>query len=123
MAYEYTVYPESSFVSVRFNGFVDEAVMDAFVRETLNDEVFLACTKELMDWREVDDVDLSAAYLRSLAKRIEPVKFDHLALVMPSNLPYGLARMYQAYRADGADDNARVFRDAAAAYEWLGVPG
>ena len=123
MAYEYHVYADTSFVSVRFSGLVDEDGMDAFIQETLQDEAFLACTKELMDWRDVEDAHLSADYLRRLAQRIEAVKFDYLALVMPQDLPYGLARMYQAYRSKGADDNARVFRDVASAYEWLGVPG
>ncbi len=124
MSYTYRVYPEHSFVSVRFGGLVTETLMDEFIEETLLDGAFLACAKELMDWREVHDAELSGAYLRDLARRIDRagLKFDYLALVMPQSLPYGLARMYQAYR-DSGDDTARVFRDISEAYAWLGVPG
>ncbi len=109
---------------MRFDGVVTEALMDEFVEETLLDRNFLACAKELMDWRDVHDAELSGAYLRDLARRIDGagLKFDYLALVMPQSLSYGLARMYQAYR-DNGDESARVFRDISEAYAWLGVPG
>jgi hypothetical protein len=44
-----------------------------------------------------------------------------VAILATSDVAFGLARMYQSFRGDSTVE-FEVFRDRAAALEWLGLP-
>lgn len=73
--------------------------------------------------RVVDLAHLSARMDASAGMRRRPAR---MAIVAPTDLAFGLGRMYQAYRAMKSDGVARhvgVFRTMAEALEFLGIEG
>lgn len=73
--------------------------------------------------RVVDLAKLSAEMDAKTAKGGRPAR---MAIVAPTDLAFGLGRMYQAYRAmksDGVPRHIGVFRSMAEAMEFLGIEG
>ncbi|HEX5042148.1 MAG TPA: hypothetical protein VFV75_04530 [Candidatus Polarisedimenticolaceae bacterium] len=73
--------------------------------------------------RVVDLAELSAGMEAGGEKGRRPAR---MAIVAPSDLAFGLGRMYQAYRAmkgQGVPRQVGVFRTMAEALEFLGIEG
>ena len=73
--------------------------------------------------RVVDLAELSAGMDASGGKGRRPAR---MAIVAPTDLAFGLGRMYQAYRAmksEGVPRHVGVFRTMAEALEFLGIEG
>jgi len=81
--------------------------------------------KELVDLSELERTDVEADSLREAAVRFrgldQTVFESRVAVVAPSDIGFGLARMYQSFRGDSTVE-FEVFRARAAALEWLGLP-
>jgi hypothetical protein len=80
---------------------------------------------ELVDLRHVArDSDVSSAGVRQLAEfwsdRADTIAGGRLAIIAPSDVGYGMSRMYQILRSDGPD-SIQVFRDLVEALRWVGV--
>lgn len=79
---------------------------------------------ELVDLRGVDVTRVEGRTLRRIAHQFgqseKAPQRVRVALVADSDVSYGLARMYQAFRADSPLD-LRVFRDMGEARAWLGL--
>lgn len=74
----------------------------------------------LIDFSEVEDVDLTFEEIRQLAFADPFGNRARRAIVAPGNHAYGIARMYEALvRAGGSP--LEVFRDIKAARKWLGL--
>lgn len=68
------------------------------------------------------DGDALADFARDFATAGgEAMRQTRLAVVVASDEQFGVARMYGAYRGQ-VSDRVQVFRDAADACQWLGVP-
>jgi len=83
---------------------------------------------ELIDMTTVTDVEpYSPDGIKQLAtgaaRTDSQTLSQRLAIVAPHDLAFGLARMYQAYReaSPAATKQVVVFRDRAAALQWLGL--
>jgi hypothetical protein len=72
----------------------------------------------LVDLRLADGDAVTTEGVRTLAARQEQVVpvSSRRAIVVPTGLGYGMARMYQSLRGD---DAARVFTDFAKAQHWI----
>ncbi len=123
-------------ISYRFDGSLN--VLFAEMRGVITDEDVLQYAKaattdaeiprihhELIDLREVevpkastDSLRRVAATFRDAERAPEGVK---IAFVASTDATYGLARMYQAFRA-GSQAAFHVFREMDEAREWLGLP-
>ena len=71
-------------------------------------------------WVFADGISLSSQELQTVsehAKTLFPPN-SKLALVSPTDLGFGLSRIYNVYREDGAT-NVMVFRSEEEAEEWL----
>lgn len=76
----------------------------------------------LLDLRGVDDVPVSAAEMRSLAKASPVGIATRRAILADSAAIFGVARMYEVVRESRmATDVVRACRTIADAAEWLGV--
>ena len=75
---------------------------------------------QLIDLRDVEQVDLETSFIRRHALERLFAGGALRALVVSSDIHYGLARMYGAY-AEYASQNVRVFRDMHEAEQWLGL--
>jgi len=63
---------------------------------------------------------MDARVIRELGMTRPSVPGRKIAIVVPTDAAFGLARMYQSFGPDPAHDGAsRVFRDRDAALAWL----
>ena len=79
---------------------------------------------ELTDCRAVERVEVTTGGLVALAAataRLLDVQAQtwRVAIVAPSDIVFGMARMYEAFRAE-SPEQVQVFRDRASAEAWLG---
>jgi hypothetical protein len=77
---------------------------------------------ELVDLLRADGRQVTADGVRSLARR--PPTYSpasRRAVVVPSEMGYGMARMYELIQ-DGESGQIRVFRNREEAERWLGDP-
>ena len=102
----------------------DEELLHYAKTATTNLEAPLSCN-ELIDLRgtegpgaSTDSLRRVAATFRDSERAPEGVK---IALVASSDAAYGIARMYQAFRA-GSQATFHVFRELGEARDWLGLP-
>lgn len=77
---------------------------------------------EVVDLSDVDKVDVDAKALRALSATVLPNQASgapmRIAIIAPSDLAFGLARMYQALRSESVNE-MRVFREADEAMLWI----
>lgn len=78
---------------------------------------------ELTDCRAVERVEATTAGLVALAAATARMldgaaQAWRVAIVAPSDVVFGMARMYEAFRSE-SPEQVRVFRDRAAAEAWL----
>jgi hypothetical protein len=74
---------------------------------------------QLLDFREVKTTDLNADRIMAVSETRIFSKESKRAFVAPEAYQFGLARMYEAYRAMKDDHRIRVFTDYDEAIEWL----
>jgi hypothetical protein len=73
----------------------------------------------LIDLREANSTGVTTAGVRALAGRpLVLPKTSRRAVVVPSDLGFGMARMYEML-AETRGGGARVFRDYGAALRWV----
>ena len=92
---------------------------DDFYQDSLPD--YPVGTPELLDMRDVTDVDLTTDQIRSFAsiEREGPGRISRMAILTGSEVAFGLSRMFQLLAAE-AGYEIKVFRDRDDAIEWLG---
>jgi len=80
---------------------------------------------EIVDLSNMTNIKLTTEGIISIsqiaAKSDRGDTIRKLALIVGSNLAYGLARMYETYRSltNKSSKVVRVFKDKEAAYEWV----
>jgi hypothetical protein len=77
---------------------------------------------QLLDFTDASEIIVSADDVRLLATHSVFRAGSRRALVASGLRVFGFARMFQAL-TDGLGPDLRVFKDRAAAMEWLGLPG
>jgi len=76
---------------------------------------------QLLDYREVTEISLTHDQIVELASvQIFSAEAKRAFLVATPE-HYGLARVFQNYRAVTGDKSIRVFMDAGEAFAWLGI--
>jgi hypothetical protein len=119
MPAEYAIDPEKRRVTTTCRGRLsfDQMVASAegMKRDPLMDPTFT----ELVDITGVETIDLTAEQIEALADiRIFDAKARR-AIVAPSPLYFGIARMYEAHHSAKAEATLRVFTDRDEAVKWL----
>ena len=80
---------------------------------------------EVVDFRKVTKLKLTNEGIKiigTIASTTDTKGINKkLALIVSSNLAFGLARMYEAYRSfsKNANKEIRVFKDETAAFKWV----
>jgi hypothetical protein len=127
MPISYTVDSDKGRVVVRFTGTVRDQDLFTTCHELYGDPRHRIGMPELTDCRVLQRAEFTGAGLRVLA-RMTATKLDpaqqpwKVAVVAPQSVVYGLARMYELLR-EGSPEHVEVFRDLAAAEQWLDQPG
>jgi hypothetical protein len=116
----YTIDLERSLVLSRGWGVLTDRELLAHVRTLTADPRFAQNFCQLGDLRDVTDVQITAATIREMV-RLNPFWAGaRRALVVTSDVVFGMARMYQILR-DESPDELEIFREMDGALQWLGV--
>ena len=123
MPISYSIDPARGLVTLTYTGTItDRDLFDTFDR-LYRDPGHRVGMSELSDLREAESVQVTAKGLQDLALRtarqLDPAgKTWRVAVVAPRDVVFGLARMYELLR-EGSPEQVMVFRDLAAAEQWL----
>ena len=117
--------PDHPLVATTGSGVVTEEELLAYWQKDYADHRIPWGTPELLDLRAVERFEVTSAGLRKLvAIDVKYAKQQHapsrLAIVAPSDLLFGMIRMYQIL-SDSNPNSIRVFRDLSGVEEWLGT--
>jgi hypothetical protein len=86
----------------------------------MNDPSFDPTFRQLADMREVKEIEVSTNTVRELAIMHIFAPQTKRALVVASDLQYGIGHMTTSF-AEGGDQQVAVFRSVAEAERWLGL--
>jgi hypothetical protein len=86
----------------------------------MNDPAFDPTFSQLADMREMKQVEVDQSTVRELAVMRIFAPESRRALVVASELQYGIGRMTTSY-AEAGDQQIAVFRTVAEAERWLGI--
>lgn len=94
----------------------DEDFLDAFTTELVD------TTRDLLvDLRDLRDFKMNSATVRVSVSKFKPVAHKRqrkVAVVAPTDIVFGMARMYEMMRPESSSPYG-VFRDFEAARNWL----
>ncbi len=76
----------------------------------------------VVDCREFERFDLTTTQIREMGGQSLFAATSKRALVVSSDLHFGLARMFATYREVNSGQVTMVFRDMPEATAWLGLP-
>ena len=125
MSARYEIRPESGLLLTTFSGVVTGREFIALYRSIFDDPAWRAGIDEFADLRDVTRLDVDRRALDEVhtltrrAYRDADVGF-RTAVIAPSDLSFGVARIYEAVAEDGPE-NVSVFRSADEGRAWLGV--
>jgi hypothetical protein len=115
---------DSGYYLTRLTGHVTEAELLASSREHYESQEWSPLLQELVDLSELEAVDVTSDGLRRLSDYVGRLLAErgiaalHTAIYAPRDLPFGLARVYEAM-ADESPEHVMVFRSLEAAKAWL----
>ena len=100
----------------------DRELLDAY-ESLLNDPTYDPSVDDLIDLRGVTHMAVTGAGLHRLIAlyddRLSNGYQTRAAIVAPSDVLYGVSRMFQMLRGDTNPDEVEVFRTLAGATRWL----
>lgn len=125
MPARYALHPDLGVVVTRFQGAVTDEEFVGLYRALLADPLYREGTNELADLREIASFAITASALREVEawtrRRYSGATTSfRTAIVAPSDLSFGIGRMYEVFAADGPEA-VSVFRGAQMALRWLGL--
>ena len=85
------------------------------------DPAFDPSFRQLIDLREVEKYEVSAATLRDLAHLRIFRQGTRRAIVVGNDVMFGMARMFVSYSGTAQGGDVAIFRDPVEARRWLGV--
>jgi hypothetical protein len=121
MSTRYSIDPERHLILTVFDGDVSDADLRAHVDSLEADLRFDRTMAELVDLRGVTSSSVTNDAIREVAAAPPHALSARRAFVAPTDLLYGLSRMYQSYWNRGHLDQAAVFRSLEPALRWVGL--
>ena len=121
MPIRYTVDRERAVLVARASGDLTDADLLDYAMALQGDDTTSEARHELVDLRDIQSGDgVTSSGVRRLAEfwRDAGVSDGKLAIIAESPVSYGMSRMYQTLRDDGAD-RIEVFRSEEDAWKWL----
>jgi hypothetical protein len=120
MPAEYRIDRERAVVFSRAFGVVTDEDLRANRKALLADPAFKPDLSQLYDFSEVTQADVSGDAVRSLGRDTSYSAVARRAIVAPSDLQFGLARMFQLV-SEVAPAEVAVFRSVEEARRWLDI--
>jgi hypothetical protein len=116
----HTIDPERRVVQSRLWDVVTETDAWGSAAALMNDPSFDPTFSQLADMREMKQVEVDQSTVRELAVMRIFAPESKRALVVASDLQYGIGRMTTSY-AESGDQQIAIFRTVAEAERWLGI--
>ena len=91
----------------------------AHMEKLSKDPDFDPSYSQIADFTQVTEFDISAKEIRELAQKSIFSPDSHRALIAPSDLGYGLGRMFEMLRENQGEMGIRVFRSLEEALDWV----
>ena len=104
-----------------FRGELTDEDLRSHLSEVRANPRFHRLMRELIDLRDVTDVLVSSKMMSASAHWLLHAPEARRALVAPTDLLFGLARMYQTHLGDIGAAQLGVFRELGPALQWIGV--
>ena len=101
-------------------GVLEESDLAATQRGVRDDKQFDPMYRQIYDFSDVTEIRVSGEALRLLAYSSPFSPKAARAVVVNSDVAYGMARMY-GLMGDRDPESFRIFRDRESALQWLGV--
>lgn len=120
MSCSYSIDLARSLVLSRGWGVLTDGELLAHVRALTIDPRFVPNFHQLADLRDVADVEVTPPTVKEMARLNPYGNGSRRAVVVTSDLLFGMARMYQILR-DEPGDELEIFRKMDDALRWLGV--
>jgi hypothetical protein len=121
MPVSYRIFGTRDFILSTARGRITDGELLDHQRMLLGDQDFDPSYPQLDDFRDAEMDQVSTGCIQTLAKtKAASKRGSKRALVVQSEIAYGLARMLQALR-EGSRQEIQVFRDLDHALGWLGV--
>jgi hypothetical protein len=122
MPFDYAVYKELRLVISTGKGLVTWQEINARQDQIKTDPNFDPKFNQIVDFRSVTGLDMSAEQTRLLATRSIFSPKSKRAFVATNSAVFGVARMWETYTEFSDHPNeVRVFYDISAALQWLGL--
>ena len=124
MPLQFRLESEQPYFVTRFVGQIDDSQLFEYYGRLYSRPELQPLKAEFADLSEADMRRVTTRGLEELAKSIEKsfselgVQSIKTAVYSPSDMPFGLGRVYQAW-SDSSPELVRVFRDHREAIEWL----
>jgi hypothetical protein len=121
MPISYSIDPERRLVLTKAWGVLTDNDLLQHKENLARDPAFSVGMRELSDVREIQRLDVTSTGVRAMVahddRRAHQSAQHRMALVVPNDEVFGMARMYQTM---GAPDNpVRIFRNLQLAEAWL----
>lgn len=122
MPAEYRIDEEFGVVLSRASGRLTDSDLLEHQRQLRSDPAFQPDLNQLFDFRDVTDVEVTAAGIHSLAERNPFGSGARRAFVVASQAMYGMMRMFQILTDTHPDELRVLFQDLGSANAWLRLP-
>ena len=124
MGIEFIEHPENGYFVSKFTGGISDDLLLTSYKEYYHTHNWHGQLNELADLSVADFSGLTSNGMRLLIEYTEKyckekgIDEFFTAVYAPNDLPFGMARMYQAM-AEVSPENLQVFRELSRAEEWL----
>ena len=116
----YSIDLQSRFVFVKFTGRMTFHDIEDYALDLRANPRFSPVLSEIIDLRDVEDVELSPKQAMTLADRVDPFSLgSRRAFVAQSQAQINASHMHRILRPEG--DNIRVFFSIEEARRWIGA--
>ena len=119
MPADYTIDTQRRLVTTTASGVLTMADVLAYGNTLLKDPEFDPNFSQFLDFSQVSEWKLDAAEMHSMAQFTVFSPHSRRAIWAPSDLSFGLARMFEMLRDFAGETGIRVFRNRDDAMAWI----
>jgi hypothetical protein len=116
----YRIDRERRIVFTEASGVLTDSDVLGFEQKLQDDPEFEPDFRQLADCRAIDEVGVTREGVEEASSRSPFSRGSRRALVVGSDVAFGMARMFENLRHETRDE-IRVFREAEEARRWLGL--
>jgi len=91
----------------------------AHQQRLLNDPDFDPSFSQIADFAQITQFEISASDLEKLAEKNIFSAQSRRALIVPTDVGFGLGRMFEIMRENLGEENIRIFRNLDEALDWV----